>query len=250
MAMLDVHEVSADLPRNLCRADITSNEVLDFSVSKYLRIGRHVEFSVQNRMPIRHPRFQPRLFIRFAKPPRVRELEADHQVVAGSVNFAVAANEIFTQRHKVGLILLANNELVWIGTPVGSHCHRFAAIDKLRAAFAKPLPAPQHFLCRAASRRAIPAFHWLNSPAIANLLAVYAHTFDGPAQRRLLASENCIVARKAQPERPQVAAKGIYAFERSNPGQFKRFTHSKPLKNVRYFSPFVCRSIINASSRK
>src|SRR5438477_1625189 len=161
MAMLDVHEVSADLPRNLCRADITSNEVLDFSVSKYLRIGRHVEVSGQNRMPIRHPRFQPRLFIRFAKPPRVRELEADHQVVAGSVNFAVAANEIFTQRHKVGLILLPNNELVWFGTPVGWHCLPFAAIDKLRAPFPKRLPGPEHSLCRAASRRASPAFHWL-----------------------------------------------------------------------------------------
>ena len=78
VAVFDVHEVRADVPRDLRSTDVILNEPLDFVVGKDLRIACDLELRIENRMPKRNARFIGRFAIGFAEAPRVRELKADH----------------------------------------------------------------------------------------------------------------------------------------------------------------------------
>ena len=70
------------------------------------------------------------------------------------------------------LVLLVDEQLIRIRPPVVTHSHRLAAPNQLRATGAKVFPAAEGGISRSAIRRAVPAFHWLNTKPVTNLPAV------------------------------------------------------------------------------
>jgi len=62
-------------------------------------------------------------------------------------------------------------QLPGVGSPLRHHRHRLAPTDQLGTAGTKPLPATQERLGRQALRGSVPAFHRMDAPAVAYLLA-------------------------------------------------------------------------------
>src|SRR6266404_4645478 len=109
----------------------------------------------------------------------MRELKADDQIVRGAVTFLVSGHQRLADLYQTRFVRFADNELVWIGPSIGPHGHGLTAVNKLGPAFTEPLPTPHDLVGYAAGGCAIPAFHWLDGKAIANLLAVNRYLLDG-----------------------------------------------------------------------
>src|SRR6478752_7981468 len=122
----------------------------------------------------------------------MRELKADDQIVGLAVALLMRLHQRLAQRRDPRLVLLRDDDLVWIRATVRTHRHRFTAVNQLSPALTEALPAPQHFLRHAASRRAIPPFHRMDRPAIADALAVDGHTVNRLGQWRGVAHYNLI----------------------------------------------------------
>src|SRR5438477_8948095 len=176
--MFDIDKVRADLPRNRRGGDVTFDELLDLPVAEHLRVAGDVELLVENWMPIRHARLQTSFVIRFAESAGVRELKTDDEVVRVPAAFLVRANENLTQFGQILPVFLDDDKLVRVRASVGTDGHRFAPVNQLRTALAEALPAPADFLRSAPRRRAVPAFHRLDGPAIADALAVDCRSVD------------------------------------------------------------------------
>ena len=169
--MLDVHEVRPDARRHPRPRDVVFHQALQLVVGDDLLVAGDFEFRIQQRMPESHARLQA-LARRAAKPARVRELEADQQIVRAATALAVRRQQRLPQPREAGLVGGVDDELVRIGAAFRAHGHRLAAPDEFGAAFAEPLPATQHRLGDAARRRAVPSFHRLHGPAITDDAAV------------------------------------------------------------------------------
>ena len=180
VAMLQVHEVRAHVPRELRRADEVLDEPLNLVVGEDLRVARDLELRVENRMPERDTRLVGRLPVRFAETSRVCELESDDEVVRRAVTLRVRVLQEADQLSDARLVLLDEDELVRVRAAVGPHGHRLRAANQLRAALAEALPAPTHFVAQATGRRAVPALHRVERDAVADGLAV-----DGDVRHRL-----------------------------------------------------------------
>src|ERR1700682_1297177 len=113
----------------------------------------------------------------------MRELKADDQIVRSAITFQVSGHQRLADPRQAGLVLLADNELIRIGPPIGPHGHGLAAVNKLRAAFTKSMPAPHNLVGYAAAGCAIPPFHWLNGKTIADFLAVDGDLLNSLGER-------------------------------------------------------------------
>lgn len=82
-----------------------------------------------------------------------------------------------------------------------------------------------HFIRRAAGRRGIPAFHGMNSPAIADLFAVDRDVGNGLRQGRSGAGNNLVIARQFDTQRSYVIAKIIHGLERRDADKFEWLAH-------------------------
>src|SRR5438876_6105156 len=123
----------------------------------------------------------------------MRELKSDHQIVRRSTTGLVGADEGLAQFGQIFFVLLDDDKLVRVRPPVRAHRHGFTAVNQLRAALAEPLPAPADFVGRAAGGSAVPAFHWLNGPAIADAFAVDGDVPDWLRQGRGAARDDLIL---------------------------------------------------------
>src|SRR4051812_22448393 len=117
-------------------------------------------------MPEGHARLHAFLVVGFAEAARVRQLKTNHQIVGRAVALLMRANEYFADLGQILFVLFDDDELIRIGSAVGTDRHSFSAVNQLRSAFAKALPATPDFLGRAARGCSIPAFHGMNRPAI------------------------------------------------------------------------------------
>src|SRR2546425_7267739 len=100
------------------------------------------------------------------------ELEADDQILRIAEALFVRGQEGVAEFGQIALVSTIDNELIRICPPIGPHCHGFAAVNQLRPAFPEPMPAAEDVVGYAAGGSAIPAFHRLDSVAIADLLTV------------------------------------------------------------------------------
>src|SRR5437868_1521707 len=96
VAMFDVHKIRARLPGNARGANVIFDEFIDLRVRENLRIRRDAKFCVEDRMSKRNARLEPALVIGFAKPPRMRQLKSDHQILRASESLAMNTNERLT----------------------------------------------------------------------------------------------------------------------------------------------------------
>ncbi len=162
-----------------------------------------------------HARFAAFPIVRPAEPPRVRQLEANDQVVRAAISLAMRLDQGLAQLREAGPVLFVNDELVRIGAPFGDHGHGLPAPDQLRAAFTEAPPASQHGLGHAPAGGAVPAFHRLNGPAISDEPAIKNQAVP---QCGGLARQHLRLELQVQVEALRVLAKGLDGLERRNSG--------------------------------
>ena len=206
MAMLDIHEVRADVPGDLRRPGVILDKPLQLAVGPDLRIARHLEGPVEDRMPIGDARFEAELVIRFAETAGVRQLEADDQIVGGAAAFLVRRHQRLAEPGQVSLVLLVDDELVRIGPAIGPHGHGFPAKDQLGAALTKSLPATHHLLGDPAAGRAVPALHGVDGVAVADVLAVDGDVPQRLGEGRSRPGGDGVLARQVDSQRGHVGA--------------------------------------------
>src|SRR5438045_3033615 len=96
-------------------------------------------------MPICRARLQAELIVGLAEAAGVRQLEADDQVLRLPESARVCRNQLLPELRELRFVRLIDEQLIWIGTSIRAHGHGLAAENQLRAAFAKPAPAPNDF---------------------------------------------------------------------------------------------------------
>src|SRR6185436_9396368 len=102
----------------------------------------------------------------------------------------VRAQERLAKLRQAGFIFLADDELVWISSPIRTHGHRFAAVNNTRAALTETLPAAPHLIRDATGRGAVPTFHRLDGPPIRNRFAIDGESCNRPRERRAVAADD------------------------------------------------------------
>ena len=172
MAVLDIDEVSPAGTGDFGGAHVASNELLHVVVGEDLVVRRHTEFLVQQGVAESHARFPFLFVLRAAEAPRVRELKTDDKVVGGSPLGKVLGLEDVDEFRDLPLVLLVEDELIGVGTPIGTDGHGFGAADELGAARTEALPATFHLGRRSARCRAVPAFHRMDGDTVADTLTV------------------------------------------------------------------------------
>ena len=143
----------------------------------------YLERSIEQGVAIGNARLEAEFVLGLAEPPRVGELEPDHQIAGIAVSLLVSLYQRLAQGGQAGFVRFVDDELVWVGATVRPHRHRLAAEDEFRPALPKPPPAPQHVFGDAPFGGAVPAFHGLNHTTVAKALAVDDDLFHRPRQR-------------------------------------------------------------------
>src|SRR3569623_368632 len=96
------------------------------------------------------------------------ELKTDNEIVGIAKVLLVGFDERIAQGSHAGFVRLVQDDLVGICASFGNYSHGFPAPDEFSATFAEALPASDHRLGHAPRGGAVPAFHRMNGPAIAN----------------------------------------------------------------------------------
>src|SRR5437660_1625590 len=127
MAMLDIHEIRADIPGNLCRRDVRLDKHFNFAVRPNLFVTRNIKLLVQDRMPVGHPRLHAKFIVRFAKPSRVSELKPNDQIIRTPIPFLMRSQQRLAQLRQTRFRLLIDHKLVRICPPIRPHRHRLTS---------------------------------------------------------------------------------------------------------------------------
>ena len=130
------------------------------------------EALIQDGMARRDPGLGARLVRGAAEAPGVGELQADQQVVAGSVALPVLVDQRAAQAGQVVDGVLADAELVGVGAAGVLDGHRLAPPDELGAASAEGAPAPLDQFRGPPVGGAVPSLHGLHAEPVAHGAAV------------------------------------------------------------------------------
>ncbi len=107
----------------------------------------------------------------FAESAGVRQLQADQQAIERTERRAVCIRQLGEQGSQASSVRWRGERLVGIGASIGSYGGGLAAPDELGAAAAKVAPPPQRVLTRGSIAVGVPAFHRMDAPAIADVIA-------------------------------------------------------------------------------
>ena len=197
--------------------DIGVDQPLDVGVGEHASsvVGINAVAGVEERMVVGDPRDTAR-GDRLAEPAGVRELECHDEIVVAAKCLAMCRLHLGEQRREAGAAAGRSAELIGVGPALGEHGHRFAPPDQLRAAEPKVPPAAQEDLGGRALGAAVPAFHRMDAPAVADG-AVAEHEWLG--QRRARGGgERHVVERDRRVECGQVAAQFVNGAEAGDAG--------------------------------
>src|SRR5882724_8994860 len=95
--MFYVDEVRPGLPSNFRRLDVVRYQLLDLAIGPHLGVAGHVEFAIQNWMPVGHSGLHPELVGGLAEPPGVRELKTNHQIAYGAKTLLMRGDQRLAQ---------------------------------------------------------------------------------------------------------------------------------------------------------
>ena len=202
--MLDVHEVIAQFMGDLRTGDVAIDQLLDIGVRQERIVRVKAEFAIQNRVVIENGRRGLVLAIGPAKPPRMRQLQAEEQVVGGAELLAVRRQEDVAEFGHASAVFLACHKLVRVGAALGCHGECLPAPDELGPAAPEIPPAPARQIARLAVFSPIPPFHRLNGKAIADADAAGVR---GLGQRGRGCGFDLVVAGQFRAQMGQVGAK-------------------------------------------
>ncbi len=103
-----------------------------------------------------------------------------------------------------------------------AHGHRFTAPDHLCAALAEALPAARHRFRHASGRGAVPAFHRMHGPAVADGAAIPCVAL---LEGRGGAVVGGVLGLEVETKRCEVRAEGVDVFEGGDADEFERYAH-------------------------
>ena len=129
VAMFDVDEVSADVPRDFRGTDIVLDKLLDLGIGPDLIVAGDLEFLVKNGVTIGYARLHSEFIVWLAEAAGMRELKSDDEILGVCKSFTMGAYEGFAQFCQAGFVRFGDDELVGIGAAVRADGHGFAAID-------------------------------------------------------------------------------------------------------------------------
>src|SRR5262245_22787495 len=175
--------------------------------------GRDVEFAIQDRVMIEDARFELLFVVGPREAPRMRELQADEQVVARPASLFVRRGQNLSQLFEIGRRVVRRHQLVGIRAPVVTDGHRFASPNQFRPALAEIFPAADCQIGRLAVFRPVPAFHRQNAEAIADLEAVELIRL---AQRRIRPVLKLAVELEIDADGLNVVSEIVGGFKRSD----------------------------------
>jgi len=181
-------------------------------------------------MPEGHARLGCEFVGGFAEASRMRELKTDHEVVGLAVAFPMRRDQRCAQLGDSSLVPVLDDELIGIRSSVRAHGHRLTAINQLRTALSKSVPAANHFLGDAAGGRCVPAFHGLDGPPIADGFAIDLHLGNGLRQRRTRSRGNRVFARQIDTEGSDVVAEVVNGLQRRYADKLSRISHEDRIR--------------------
>ena len=117
-------------------------------------------------------------------------------------------------------VVIDDAQLVGIGAAVALHGEGFAAPDQLGAAFTKMLPAAKRVLGGLTVGCAIPAFHRMNAPSIAD--DEITNIERGGKRTSLLGRQNALIHRQRKPQLREPCFNRAYVLQMSN---FRKIFH-------------------------
>ena len=210
VAVLDVDEAEAHIPRSPRREDEGADELLDLGVAQDRGVIPHAGALVQQRVAVRDSRLGAVLAVRPREAAGVRQLQPDQEARAGAEAPLVRFHERAAQAVEAAEGMLGREKLVGVGPALLAHRDRFAAPDQLGAALAESTPALQGQLSGIAVGLAVPALHRLNHPAIADLQPGH---LERRRQRGVLGAQDLVVDGNVRGDRGQVAPELTDALE-------------------------------------
>jgi hypothetical protein len=154
----------------------------------------------------------------------VRELEADEEVVEPTGRLAVAVEAGLEEQLEpfggaVGVVV-DHADLVRVRAAVALHGERLAAPDQLRAAASEMVPPADRVLGGLAVGRAVPAFHRVDAPAVADDEPADVHWLRERAARG--GGEDLGVDGQVRPDRAQVRGERRDVLQVSDLGKRRR----------------------------
>src|ERR671922_387326 len=161
-------------------------------------------------MVIKNARLGPIVRMRPAESPRVRQLQSDEQPILGTCHLSVLLDESLLQSTQAIACVRRNHKLIRVGPRFVRNGNRFPSPNEFRPALPKTLPAARGKLARLSVRGAVPALHWLNGDAVADLDSIACKRRQ---KWRGSSLENAGIARNRNPERPHMLQELVYAFQ-------------------------------------
>ena len=205
MRALDVDEIEAGLLRQCGGASEGGDDAGDVGIRDHVGRGA-AELPVEERVRIRGDGLQPGVVVRVAVAPGVRELEAGEEVVRRAEALRVGAAHVCEEARERGRGLLRDHHLARVAAPVLHDGARLAPEEQLGAARCEAHPAAAGVVARRAVRKAVPALHRQDAPAVADHAAGTKPI--GARERRIGRGQNRVVEVEAGADRPQVRAEG------------------------------------------
>ena len=130
--------------------------------------------------------------------------------------------------HELGdasLVLIIDDQLVHVRATIGAHGHGLGTADQLRTARAEALPASLHLLGDAASRGAVPAFHWVDGDTVTDGLTVDLRPHDRLREGVAGTGFNVVLERQVGADAGAMGAKIGDGLERRDAGEFEGGRH-------------------------
>src|SRR5271168_2402343 len=143
-------------------------------------------------MAVEDTRLEMPLLIRTTVTARMGQLQSDQQSIIRSGSSAMLFDERLSKARETGPRVRSGHELIGIGAAFVAHRYGFAAPDQFRPATPESLPSAKSMFAGIAVARSVPAFHGLDSEAIADFDAA---ANDGLRQWRLDPAKKSAVAR-------------------------------------------------------
>src|SRR5262249_32847414 len=140
MAVFDVDKISSHVPSNFGGADVIFDQKSNFAVGPDLIVAGDVKLSIQDWVAVSHSWLEPEFIVGLAKPAGVGKLKTNDQVVGGSIALAMGGQQDLSNFSEVGLVLLANDQLIWVGAAIGPYRHCFTTENQFCATFTEALP--------------------------------------------------------------------------------------------------------------
>jgi hypothetical protein len=208
--MFDVDELKPDVVSHPRCTDEFGNQTIEIVVRKHAQACRKPP--VQSRMLICDERLSMMIVVRSGEPARVRQLQADVQIVrgTGAEPRAVFIDEGSAQVRECFLGAFHEQELIGICTAVVTYGYSLASPDQLCATESEVSPSADCQIAGTPVDRAVPAFHRQDAEAVSHADVI---NMERLSERRLVGPVEHVIEVQGDLEAREMPAKRIGRLE-------------------------------------